>query len=224
MAKIIYFNIDSTNSVTGGILDGTKGQIVIRNWYNKNWKAVLRPISSADVKELVSKLKNTSPEDVANSVEFIKQNLSFMKNPHLNRLTPENAITNMIKSGRFSSLSDPRYLMSSEELKVGDILVSDTHMAVVIENGINISETPDERFFNLRAKNKTQMNKGKEKITIKRPVDVKSGPALKYQTYETLPEGTTVEVLKQCDENWFKIVFVKSHSGYGYIRLTKEDK
>lgn len=131
-------------------------------------------------------------------------------------LTVINATTVLKRCGKFNILTDKKYLQNSNALKRGDILLSNDHIAVVLNDG---SESLPQELVkkSTSVSNKKLSGTGMGFLTLSTLVDLRLGASDKYVTCGQLKKGTKVEVLAITPDKWYKIVCPSQLSGYAYL-------
>lgn len=221
--------------------EGNNTNIEIRKWYNKDWKIVFRPTSEKLALSLVEyALKAQSNINIVHNnfeksiiFNFLKQykwnidkieescnatNYSLIScyiastGIFINQeLTYKNISQILSNTGRFNKLTNDIYLLKSDKLKVGDILVNEND-AVLVVSCEELISTPEQQQGNNIYVNK---NIGKA-ISIKK-TNIKNGEGEKYKTIFELKKNKEVEVLEITQDNWYKIVWPQAICGYAYV-------
>lgn len=108
---------------------------------------------------------------------------------------------------------------SKEDLKRGDIIVGETHIAVVLSDGENIDRrTPAQVVLDKQAVNKAHLGECISTAVTRTSVSVYSGPGTHFIEYKVIPRKTELAILEVLTDGWFKIVYPYVQAGYGYIR------
>lgn len=221
--------------------EGKDTNIEIRKWYDKNWKIVFRPTSKKLAAALaLQALKAQSNQNIiyryfqkSEIFNFLKQNkwnfdkiqetciannfslissyisaTGIFLNQELNY---QNIINILANTNRFNKLTNDIYLLQSDNLKIGDILISENEAAIVVSYEELIT-TPAQQKGNT-----SYVGKGIGEAISIRKTAIKNGEGKKYQTIEELKKNKTVEVLEITEDNWFKIAWPQAISGYAYV-------
>lgn len=131
-------------------------------------------------------------------------------------MTSRSTVSTLTKAG-FTMLTDSKYLTSGKYLQPGDILLCvNHHVAMNVTKGAKagepemsiptpptVPEYPTEKAINGTAVAKGSMNIRAEAST--------SGASL-----GTIPKGTKLKVVAIVNNYWYKVVWEKSNTGYGY--------
>ena len=172
--RIGHASISENGGVNGQPGDQTGKEVCIREWYQKDWKFVLRPLSS-DVAERSATfveascandnigygwdLRNTAAQAAA-KVGWDASKITTKVNTDCSRLMDDAATAAGVRlthyrladgtengnttstmraaftaSNAYRALDDKKYLTSPDYLLRGDILVSDSHTVMVLDNG-----------------------------------------------------------------------------------------
>ena len=217
--------------------------IEVRKWFNKPWTMLFRPTNNKLATTLASKMleiienKNIiyNLNKQSELFNFLKQNKwDFQKIENIclsnnfalisaclnsigifinTELNYKNISKILFNTGRFNKITTLSILQSSDNLKVGDILVCEDNIALVISNKELIS-TPSQQKGNVK-----YVGKGIGTATaIKRNVEIRNGDNEKYKIIDTLKKLQTVEVLGLTEDGWYKIVWPQSMAGYAYTK------
>lgn len=117
-----------------------------------------------------------------------------------------------LKSGKFEALTDSKYLTSDSYLKRGDILIKEgSHTVMVLSNGSKIEETPN---ISIQAPAITNII---GTAISKASLNIRTGPSTTYKSIGTISVRTTVQVVEITDNNWYKIIWKNSSTGYAYV-------
>ncbi len=186
--------------VTIGFLTREK-QITLKSWYNKPWEMVLRPTNENFGELIASNIQNYYDKHLSFSddYELIQNAINFSQ-----KLNKNNFLKVLKSSSKFNFLKLDKYTKKNDLLEIGDILLSDDNIAVVVE----IKEIFE---------SKQQYNSFGSLKTLKRNIPVYNGPGQKYQKIGIISrKNTELQIISILNNGWYQIIF-DSLSGYGYI-------
>ena len=126
-----------------------------------------------------------------------------------NMRTTGNLVQACQKTNEFTVLSTNNYTKSKDYLKRGDILVSDGHTVIVLENGSNAGQI---------APTVTVASTYKVKVTAEKKLNVRSGPSTKYAIITQVVNGGIFTIVEE-KEGWGKL-----KSGAGWIDLSYTER
>lgn len=224
------------------IPEGKDTNIEIRKWYNKHWTVIFRPTNKNIASNLASKMievkKNNNiifnPYKKSQLFNYLKNNkwdfnkikdFCYANNFALisciinsigifinSELTYKNISQQLANTGRFNRIISEKYISNSNNLQVGDILVNDNDIALVVSYEEIIS-TPEQQNGNTRF-----IGTGIGNATIiSKKAEIRNGAGQKYKIIDSIKKASQVEVLGITEDNWYKIVWPQSIAGYAYI-------
>lgn len=148
--------------------DQTGREVFTRTWYNKPWLKVIRPKSSTHAEKIAKAMEQACVNNnigydqyqrttLFSAAQKVKFDLSKVKTkvetdcsalvavcvnaagiPVSKDIYTGNEATALSNTGKFTILTDSKYLTSDKNLKRGDILLGSGHTAIVLSNGENI--------------------------------------------------------------------------------------
>lgn len=148
--------------------DQTGREVFTRTWYNKPWLKVIRPKSSTHAEKIAKAMEQACANNnigydqyqrttLFSAAQKVKFDLSKVKTkvetdcsalvavcvnaagiPVSKDIYTGNEATALSNTGKFTILTDSKYLTSDKNLKRGDILLGSGHTAIVLSNGENI--------------------------------------------------------------------------------------
>lgn len=148
--------------------DQTGREVFTRTWYNKPWLKVIRPKSSIHAEKIAKAMEQACANNnigydqyqrttLFSAAQKVKFDLSKVNTkvetdcsalvavcvnaagiPVSKDIYTGNEATALKNTGKFTILTDPKYLTSDKNLKRGDILLGNGHTAIVLSNGGNI--------------------------------------------------------------------------------------
>lgn len=149
--------------------DQTGREVFTRTWYNKPWLKVIRPKSSTHAEKIAKAMEQACANNnigydqyqrttLFSAAQKVKFDLSKVKTkvetdcsalvavcvnaagiPVSKDIYTGNEATALSNTGKFTILTDSKYLTSDKNLKRGDILLGSGHTAIVLSNGENIN-------------------------------------------------------------------------------------
>ena len=148
--------------------DQTGREVFTLTWYNKPWLKVIRPKSSTHAEKIAKAMEQACANNnigydqyqrttLFSAAQKVKFDLSKVKTkvetdcsalvavcvnaagiPVSKDIYTGNEATALSNTGKFTILTDSKYLTSDKNLKRGDILLGSGHTAIVLSNGENI--------------------------------------------------------------------------------------
>ena len=113
---------------------------------------------------------------------------------------------NLINSGAFEVYTSDDYLLKSDKLRRGDILLKEGyHTIVILSNGDAVE--PDKSYEGV----------GIGFAVSYGAMNVRKAPNTNGSIIGSISGGTTVEVLEITADNWYKIVWDNASEGYAYV-------
>ena len=221
--------------------EGKDTNIEIRKWYDKNWQIIFRPtneklaatlamqaLKAQNNKNIIfryfqkpeifnflkenkwdfDKIKNTC---IANNFSLVSSYINAAGIFINQELNTSNISKILLNTGRFNKLTNSIFTQKSDKLKIGDILVCDDDIALVVSYEELIS-TPEQQKGNILYVGKGIGNA----ISIKKS-NVKNGEGDKYKTISELKKNQEIEILEITQDNWYKIVWPQAINGYAYV-------
>lgn len=152
--------------------DQTGREVCTRDWYNKPWKAVIRPNDAAVAEKIAKAAEQGAANNKIGYDQSQRTTLYNQAKAHgwdLSKITEAcetdcsafvavcvnaagiavskdiytgNELTALKNTGKFTVYTDSAHVAKSENLKRGDILLGDGHTAMVISNGQAAVSTP----------------------------------------------------------------------------------
>lgn len=226
--------------------DQTKKEVCTRNWYKKSWDVVLRP-KTAEMAEKMAKAceaacanehigydqgqRNTLHTEalkvgydlskISNNCECDCSSLMCVcaiaggapidKLYYYNNMGTTRTIRGYFRdTGMFQILTDTKYLATSDYLKRGDVIVNEgSHTVMVLTNGPkaggNIAPI-------------APINADVIGIaTARGSINIRTGPSTGYKAIGFVRKNEQVQVLEITSNNWYKIVWAGTDSGYAYV-------
>lgn len=157
---------ENGKAANGSAGDQTKKEVCIREWYSKPWNKVLRPANSSIAAAIVKACKDGCNNDNIGYDQSQRTTLYIQaksKSWDLSKITTKcecdcssfvavcvnaagvavskdiytgNESSALKATGKFTELTDSKYLSSDKYLKAGDILLKEnSHTAIVLEDG-----------------------------------------------------------------------------------------
>lgn len=238
--------VDKNGLPTGGSSGASKTDtIFIRPFYDKQWHTVYRPTGDRKAEIVASTMENICKND---NIYYSKDKyFELYTEAHkykwdtskiVNKCGANTAIAILVivralgeivgKESTFSFKTLDYALTRSgfqvlkfktkEDLKRGDIIVSDVHAAVVLSDGLNVDRrTPAKKILDKQAANQNHLGKEIGVATTRTSISVYSGPGFHYIEYKVIPRKTELGILEVLPEGWFKIVYPYVQAGYGYV-------
>ena len=140
----------------------------------------------------------------------IPESYLFIGNNMRTTSTMRNAFLN---TGKFTLLTDSKYLNEETYLKRGDILIKEgSHTVMVLGNGSGAESatiTPP-------VIEQQPINDALGTAVAKLSMNLRSGPGVSYSTVGSIKAGSTIQVLEITSNNWYKIAW-NTASGYAYV-------
>jgi hypothetical protein len=148
--------------------DQTGREVFTRTWYNKPWLKVIRPKTSTHAEKIAKAMEQACANNnigydqyqrttLFSAAQKVKFDLSKVKTkvetdcsalvavcvnaagiPVSKDIYTGNEASALSNTGKFTILTDSKYLTSDKNLKRGDILLGSGHTAIVLSNGENI--------------------------------------------------------------------------------------
>lgn len=107
---------------------------------------------------------------------------------------------------------------SKDDLRRGDIIIGNTHMAVVLSNGANIDTRSIHEFVLDRdSVNQRQLGKEIGTASVRSAIQVYSGPGTHFAKYKVIPKNSQIAILEVFADGWYRIVYPYVQAGYGYV-------
>jgi hypothetical protein len=251
--------VDKHGIPTGGSSGALKtDSIFTRPFYNKQWHTVYRPAGLTKAEIVASTMEKLCKN---NNIEYGTENtMSFYNEARANKWDVSKITTKCTTNTPMAMMIIIRAMGevlgnadgitfdalesifkraglqrlpfdSKDSLKRGDILVSDTHAAVVLSDGDDVDRrTPAQIVLDVKAANQAHVGKEIGLATTRTSMSVYSGPGIHFIEYKVIPRLSEVAILEVLPEGWFKIVYPYVQAGYGYVQdlsgtaLLLEDK
>lgn len=168
--RIGHASINENGKTQGGVAgDQTGREVCTRDWYNKPWIAIIRPINAVVAEKIAKAMEQACAN---NNIGYDQNQRTTLytqakaKKWDLSKITVKcetdcsalvavcvnaagitvskdfytgNEKQALVNTGKFKALTDKKYLSSGEYLKRGDILLGSGHTAVVLSNGSKIA-------------------------------------------------------------------------------------
>lgn len=225
----------------GYIPEGKNTNVEIRKWYNKPWTMIFRPTNKKIALNLASKIfeaannKNIlfNPYEKSILFETLKKNKwkieSITESCYSNNFALISSCINAIgifikeelnyknisqilfNTGRFNKITNFNFLNSSDNLKIGDILVCENDIAVVVSYEEYISN-PEQQKGNTNYVGKEIG----EAISTHKKNEIRNGAGEKYKIIDYIKKNDTIKILGLTENGWYKIVWPQSIAGYAY--------
>lgn len=239
--------IDKNGIPTGGSSGALKtDSIFIRPFYNKQWKIVWSPTGQKRAEIVASTMEKLCNNqniaygtdnlmDFYNEAQAHKWDVSKIEkqcqtNSPMALMVIIRALGEVLGNAETINFDNMEYVLTragfqrgkfadKEHLKRGDILLSDTHMAVVLSDGDAIDRrTPEQMVLDKVAANQSSVGKEIGTATTRTSISVYSGPGIHFIEYKVIPKFTELAILEVLPEGWFKIVHPYVQAGYGYVQ------
>lgn len=239
--QIGHASIDERGKAAGGTAgDQTGKEVCVRNWYDKSWTHLVRPIKESVANGIVKACRDAcANENIGYDQEkrttlymqaaAVQYDLSQIQvgcacdcsslvavcvNAAGVRVSKDIYTGNMVAALKatdsFEVLTDSRYLTSDKYLRAGDILVCRGHTIMVLENGTG----------NIEA---AQQTGAEYMVMITASVlNVRKGPGTNYGIATTVKKGEVYTIVSESMNGstpWGKL-----KSGAGYISLKYTQK
>lgn len=237
-----HASVDENGKIAGGQAgDQTSKEVCTRQWYDKSWNVLIR-CKDSSIAELIAKkceeiCKNNNigyDQKQRNTLYKLGKQINFdfskiatkcecdcsalvctcaiaagINEKYLyidnNMRTTRNMKDAFEATGQFEILTDSKYLTSDKYLKRGDILLKEgSHTIIVLENSNNVS-------------NNKYVNTGIGYATSIGKMNVRISNKTSSKKIGSIGAATKVEVLKICNNGWYKIVWPQSELGYAYV-------
>lgn len=211
MTKIAFFSIDMNGKTFGG---KPEGEITVKNWLDKSWVSLFRCANQQMIKDTIDTFLNLS-NNYSNCLTPIVEALIAAGVKIQETDTIESFKRKLEKTGKFSSLKSKELFVNGDQLKAGDILLSDSVVAIVINDGIHCKKDAAKQVFDAIAINTSCVGKGIAIKKAKKQMFLKTGPGVQYKIVKSIKRGEQVEILSETGE-WFKITCADCEAGYAY--------
>ena len=221
MVKIGHLAYDGDGFPTGGQAGIKANEAIIRTWYNKPWKKVIRLSSKLLASQLATEVIELCKNDkigYSSEKPFELLEIAQKYNFNFSEIAEDcgcNDLTFIIAAFRGLGWNFPKEItydtcektirifsqvtnknidpFNPAVLEPGDILLAENHIAVVVEND-NIPK--DEIYTSY----------------LLEDADVRVGPGEKYQKIDVLKKKTNIQVLREGD--WYFIRYTANNKGY----------
>lgn len=237
--------VDKNGLATGGSgAIQNSDTIFIRPFYDKQWSYVYRiPIDKAEI--VASTMENICANDfiqygIASRLELYekaskhKWDVTKISEPcgadsMIVLMVILRTIGQVLGKAERVTFNDIEYLLkragfekksftNKEDLRRGDIIVGNTHMAVVLSNGANIdNRSIHEYVLDRDSVNKSLMGKEITTATLRASTQVYSGPGTHFAKYKVVPKNSEIAILEVFADGWYRIVYPYVQAGYGYV-------
>lgn len=221
--------------------DQTKREVFIRGWYNHPWYKVIRPKDPVDAEKIASAMEQACNNDyigydqyqrttLYNLAKSLKWNISKVNTPcetdcsalvsvcvnaagiQVSKdMYTGNEEMVLFKTGKFTILSDLKYVASDKSLKRGDILLGRGHTAIVLTD----SEAK-KTIKNSAPKEKSKTNSFRVKVTTD-SLNVRRKPNVTQPIVDVLYKGDEVDVLRTSSNNWGFVLSKKGWISLKYV-------
>lgn len=151
--------------------DQTGKEVCTRDWYNKPWICVIRPKDSAVAEKMAKAMEQACANNKIGYDQYQRTTLYTQAkacNWDLSKITVAcetdcsalvavcvnaagvsvskdiytgNEKAALVNTGKFTALTDSKYISSSTYLKRGDVLLANGHTAIVLSNGSGVQST-----------------------------------------------------------------------------------
>lgn len=242
-----HIAVDKNGIATGGSSAAlSTDTIFTRLFYDKQWHSVYRPTSEAKAEIIATTMENICAND---NIQYSKEDRLGLYNQaklhkwDVTKITEPcgadsicmlfviiRALGEVVGNEQAVQFDNLDWLLTrsglqqmkfrdKEFLKRGDIIVSDSHVAVVLSDGKEIDRrTSAQHVMERLAKNQYYVGKEIGSATTKTSISVYSGPGIHFIEYKVIPRNTELAILEVLTDGWFKIVYPYVQAGYGYIR------
>jgi uncharacterized protein YraI len=106
-----------------------------------------------------------------------------------------------------------------EKLQRGDIILSSSHVAVVLSDGEKVDKrSAAKALLDKYSVNQSHFGKEIGVANTRTSMSVYSGPGIHFIEYKVVPKNTELAILEVLPEGWFKIVYPYVQAGYGYVQ------
>lgn len=238
--------VDKNGLPTGGSSGASKTDtIFIRPFYNKQWHTVYRPTSDRKAEIVARTMEDICNNDniyysedncyqLYTEAHTYKWDTSKIVNKcganmAISILVIVRALGEVVGNEKTFTFKTLDYALTrsgfqvlkfknKEDLKRGDIIVSNVHAAVVLSDGMNVDRrTPAKKILDRQAANQLYMGKEIGTATTRTSISVYSGPGFHHIEYKVIPRKTELGILEVLPEGWFKVVYPYVQAGYGYV-------
>lgn len=246
-----HIAVDVNGVATGGSSAALKSDTIFtRPYYNKNWKRIYRSNNLTKAEKIASIMEQIcandniqySPTEAKQLYDYAhecKWDVSKISQPcganslmmilviaralgHVQGKPDKFEFANLgnfLSNASFQTVS----FTSEADLRRGDILVSDSHIAIVLSDGDNVDRrSAAQTVLDKQAKNKAYLGDGIGTAVTRTSISVYSGPGTHFIEYKVIPRFTELTILEVLSEGWFKIAFPYVQAGYGYIQDLSE--
>jgi hypothetical protein len=252
MVKIGHAYSDENNAARGGkVGDQTGKELLVQDWYNKNWAAVFRAKDTKVAEKIALAMEqacanNNIGYDQGQRTTLYKQ--AEKQKWNLAKITEKcecdcsslvsvcvnaanikvskdmytgNQMTVLSNTGKFEILTTAKYLIKSDYLRRGDILLGPGHTAVVLSNVVTELKTESARSF-------SKDFAGIYKVTA-HSLNVRQGAGISKKIIVTIPKETEVKCYgyytRVLSTEWLYVQFTykgTTYTGFTSIKyLTK---
>lgn len=242
-----HIAVDKNGIATGGSSAAqSTDTIFTRTFYDKQWHSVYRPNNDKKAEIIATTMQKICENDNIQYSEEDRLGLYSQAQLHhwdVSKITEPcgaDSVTMLFvivralgevlgneKTLKFENLDwfltraglQKLKFQGKEYLKRGDIILSDTHVAVVLSDGDKIDRrTPAQQVMDMVAKNQSLIGEGISSAITKTSISVYSGPGIHFIEYKVIPKNTELAILEVLTNGWFKIVYPYVQAGYGYIQ------
>lgn len=238
---------DKNGLPTGGGSGALKtDSIFIRPFYHKQWKKVYRPAGDKRAEIVASTMEklcnnNHIAYGIENCESFYEEarkckwdvskiEVECNTNTAMAILVLVRALGEVLGNEKAITFDTLDYVLSragfqifkfeeKDNLKRGDIIVSDVHAAVVLSDGDKVDRrTPKQMVLDREATNQALVGKELSLATTRTSISVYSGPGIHFIEYKVIPKNSELAILEVLPEGWFKVVYPYVQAGYGYVQ------
>lgn len=193
--------------------------ILVSDWTPNNWTSVYRFKDGENAEKIahaaeIARLKRQVSNAYVQKLDFVEICADVAEIP----LGDKISTTSLTHSGLFYNFTSSDYINNSMYLKRGDILINNESCAIVLSNGPKSSELAKVIDTPPTEQNIKYVGKGIGKLFNTVELSVYSGPNDNFATIGTISINSDVEVLNLFADGWYRIVWVDSVDGYGYIK------
>ena len=239
--KIGHASIDERGKSRGGKAgDQTRKEIVVQDWYKRDWSAVFRAKNSSKAEKIALAMEDACGNNnigydqgqrttLYEQAKTLNWNISKIKNKcecdcsSLVAVCVNAAGINISKdmytgnqkkvlssTSKFDILEDSKYLVKPDHLKRGDILLGNGHTAIVVSNSNSIAEIDTAKSF-------LASYAGTYRVTAT-SLNIRCGAGTNKAVLTIVPKGTKVTCYgyytKQQEAVWLYLQL--THNGTKY--------
>lgn len=238
---------ENTKARGGKAGDQTSREVVIQDWYNRGWTAVFRAKDSEVAEKIAKTMEQACNNNnigydqgqrttLYEKASTLKWDLSKVKekcecdcsslvavcvNAAGIKISKDMYTGNqkavLLATGKFEVLTDSKYLVKSDHLKCGDILLSSGHTAIVVSNNTTYNKIDSAKSF-------SKALSGVYKVTATK-LNIRCGAGTLKKVIITIPKGTEITCYgyytKVLNTTWLYVQFTyngKKYTGFASIK------